>query len=289
MLLRAYAKINLSLEVLARRDDGYHEVATILQTVGLFDLLHLEPATCLRLSCSWPELAGEDNLVWQAAVRLCKLAGCQCGAVMHLEKRIPAAMGLGGGSSDAAAALAGLTELWGLSLSAKELSSLSAELGSDVAFFLEGGTALGQGRGEIISALPPLPQRWVLLVCSDSLLPGKTGRLYQMLEADDYSDGSLHREAVDAITDGRFPDSLLHNAFEKVADKAFGAIYQQARKAMVQAGACDVHLCGSGPGLFSLFESQTQGEQVLKLLKDSGWRAYLVSTTQKGWESTCQG
>ena len=167
MHLRAYAKINLTLEVLGRRNDGYHEVVTILQNVGLYDVLHIEPAPSMYLTCSADRLEGEDNLVWRAAARLRAVASVGDGARIHLEKHIPAAMGLGGGSSDAAAALVGLSTIWDLSLSARQVASIAAELGSDVPFFLVGGTAKAEGRGEQVSPIPAIPQRWVLLLCPD--------------------------------------------------------------------------------------------------------------------------
>ena len=288
MLLRAYAKVNLTLEVMGRRDDGYHEIVTILQNVDLYDTLRLEPASRIEFTCSEAGLAGEDNLVWQAARALQQVAGSGCGARIHLEKGIPEAMGLGGGSSDAAAALAGLSRLWGLRLSASQLSRMAADLGSDAPFFLEGGTAMAEGRGERVTVLPALPRRWLLLLCPDIHLRGKTGHLYRSLSAEDYSDGATHRAAVEAIKGGQFPTGFLCNAFEQVARRTYGGL-DGAIEAMLRAGASQARLCGSGPGLYTIIESHTQGQMSRKLLQDEGYRAYLVSTTQKGWESICQG
>ena len=292
MHLRAYAKINLTLEVLGRRDDGYHEVVTILQNVGLYDVLHIEPAPSMHLTCSADRLEGEDNLVWQAAARLRAVASVGDGARIHLEKHIPAAMGLGGGSSDAAAALVGLSTIWGLSLSAGQVASIAAELGSDVPFFLVGGTAKAEGRGEQVSPIPAVPQRWVLLLCPD-IDPsiesgGKTGRLYRSLSTDSYSDGSVYVAAVNAIREGRFPSGCLCNTFDSVAGQVYDGA-ASAMEAMLRAGASEAHLCGSGPGLYAVFESETEGERAGEHLHDEGWRTYLVSTIEKGWESICQG
>ena len=289
MELRAYAKINLTLEVLGRREDGYHEVRTILQKVDLWDTLHIAHATDIDFTCSWKGLEVEGNLVPRAAVRLREMFGVQAGARIHLEKRIPEAMGLGGGSSDAAAALVGLHRLWGLPILEGQLAGIAAELGSDVPFFLLfEGAAKAEGRGESVSALPPLPPCWVLLVCPDVALEEKTGRLYGSLSQDSYSDGAVYTAAVRAIREGRFPAGCLRNAFDDVADRVYG-ITEDAREAMARAGASEVHLCGSGPGLYSVFESETEGERVKKHLQDEGWRTYLVRTIEKGWESICQG
>ena len=288
MQLRAYAKVNLTLEVLGRRNDGYHEVATILQNIGLYDTLYIEPAAGLEFTCSEKGLEGDDNLVWRAATGLREASNTAKGARIHLEKAIPTAMGLGGGSSDAATTLVGLSRLWGLSLSTEHLSDIAAELGSDVPFFLTGGTAKAEGRGEQVSPLPAIPQRWVLLVCPDIELEGKTGRLYRSLSEASYSDGSMYRAALDTIEERRFPLGLLRNTFDDVACQVYED-FATAWEDMRRSGASEVHLCGSGPGLYSIFESQMEGERAAKHLQDRGLRTYLVSTIEKGWELICQG
>ena len=280
MELRAYAKINLTLEVLGRRADGYHEVATVLQNVGLYDTLRIEPSDGLTLTCSEPSLEGEDNLVWRAATRLQEVTGSRAGAHIRLEKHIPEAMGLGGGSSDAAAALVGLSRLWEVEALTEELCTIAAELGSDVPFFLSGGTAKAEGRGEQVTPIAHVPPRWVLLVCPDVALEGKTGRLYRSLSVDSYSDGSVYRTAVEAIETGRFPSGFLRNAFDDVASEVYEVV-DGAMDVMRNAGAPEVHLCGSGPGLYSLFDSETEGERAMKHLQDGGWRTYLVRTIEK--------
>ena len=131
MRLAAYAKVNLTLEVLGRRDDGYHETVSIMQTVDLADEIDLEPAGGLSVECDDPSLRGEANLAWRAAVYLAGRAGIEPRAQIFIRKRIPAGMGLGGGSSDAASVLAGLNRLWELGLSEPELEEIAAELGSD--------------------------------------------------------------------------------------------------------------------------------------------------------------
>ena len=246
MELRAYAKINLILEVLGRRDDGYHEVATILQNVNLYDTLYIQPSTLMELTCSDARLEGEDNLVWRAAIRLQKLTRGDNGARIHVVKRIPEAMGLGGGSSDAAAALVGLSRLWNPQVLPDELSVIAAELGSDVPFFLSGGTAKAEGRGEQVTTLPAVQQRWVLLVCPDEHLAEKTGRVYGSLPPDSYSDGSVFGAAVQAIEAGRFPAGCLRNTFDDVANRVYD-VAGRAIEAMGDAGVSEVHLCGSGP------------------------------------------
>ena len=163
--LSAPAKVNLTFEALGRRADGYHEVRTVLHAVSLADEIAFAPADDLSLAVEPPEAGafssaasaptGDDNLVLRAARLLRREAGVKTGAAIRLRKRIPVAAGLGGGSSDAAAALRGLRRLWGLDLDADALRELAAQLGSDVPFFVTGGAALAEGRGERLTPLPP--------------------------------------------------------------------------------------------------------------------------------------
>src|SRR4030042_180950 len=152
--LKAYAKINLTLEALSKRPDGYHEIASVRQATSLADTLTFEPAETLDFNCDVPELQTGDNLVLKAARLLKEISGYKKGARINLTKKIPLAAGLGSGSTDAAATLVGLNKLWGLNLSRAKLLELAAKLGSDVPFFLYGGTALAQERGEQGTPLP---------------------------------------------------------------------------------------------------------------------------------------
>ena len=163
-LCRAPAKINLALEILGRRPDGFHEIASVIQAVGLYDELRVAPAETLRFTCDRSALASADNLVVRAARALQNATGCRRGTELRLYKGIPVAAGLGGGSSDAAAALVLLNRHWHLGLTLGELSRIGATLGSDIPFFLTGPTAVVSGRGERVELLPPPPLGWVVLV-----------------------------------------------------------------------------------------------------------------------------
>ena len=167
--LRAFAKINLSLRITGRRADGFHDVQTILQTIDLFDRVTCEGRRGrFEIRCTRPGVpTNRANLVWKAAQRLWR-AGGRDGepkdAIVALEKRIPMQAGLGGGSSDAAAALLGLRRVWKLRVTDAELSAIASDIGSDVPYFLVGGTALGLGRGDEVYPLEELPRLWVVLV-----------------------------------------------------------------------------------------------------------------------------
>ncbi len=163
--LPSFSKINLLLRILGKRPDGFHELCTILQTISLHDTLTFRPGAELVLTCDDPEIPTDgNNLILKAAEALRSRSGVRTGASIHLEKKIPSPGGLGGGSSNAATALVGLRKLWSLDIDDFELEQIAARLGSDVPFFLHGGSALGTGRGEIIEDLPDIDERYVIIV-----------------------------------------------------------------------------------------------------------------------------
>ena len=276
MRLYAAAKINWTLEVLGRRDDGYHDVRTVMQTVELCDTLDIEPADELRLEVEGRHEPGEDDLVLRAAALLDE--GVERGARIRLAKRIPAAAGLGGGSSDAAAALRGLNELWGLGYGDAKLAEMAAELGSDVAFFVYGGAALAEGRGERVTPLPAPQPVWLVLLAPPITMPEKTSRMYGALTPADFSDGSRTEALVGRIREGRpMDDESLHSAFEGAAYEMFEglAVY---RDALLAAGAGRVHLAGSGPALFALSPDEGTARSLRGRLRAPGGEAFVVRT-----------
>jgi 4-diphosphocytidyl-2-C-methyl-D-erythritol kinase len=277
LTLQAYAKINLTLEVLAKRPDGYHEVASVVQAVSLADTLTFEPCATLDFRCDVSTLQTPDNLVLKAAKLLREATDCTRGAAIHLTKRIPVAAGLGSGSTDAAATLVGLNQLWELNLGLDELTDLAAKLGSDVAFFLYGGTALTKGRGEDITPLPPVPELWlVLLKPAVKPVPNKTARLYSQLNPSHYTSGQHTAKLANHINHGGMIEaSFLFNVFEQVAFDFFPGL-SEYRSSLLKAGAGNVHLAGSGPALFAIVPDKTHGETILKHLDNEGQKAYLV-------------
>ncbi len=274
MLVRAPAKINWTLEVLGRRDDGYHEVATVLQTISIWDELAVQPASSLQMETVDGPSFGADDLVLRAARLL--LSGR--GARFRLIKRIPVGAGLGGGSSDAAATLRALCSLLRLPLCEEELLRLAASLGSDVPFFLVGGTALATGRGEVLSPLPDAPQIWLVLLVPPLTVPGKTAEMYRHLPPSQYSDGSFTRQFVrKLVEEGAIEESLMHNAFESVAYALLPELARY-RRALFEAGARRVHLAGSGPALFALAASALEAEAIASRLRAAGLRALVART-----------
>jgi 4-diphosphocytidyl-2-C-methyl-D-erythritol kinase len=216
LTVRAPAKVNLFLEVTARRPDGYHELRTLLVAVSLFDALAFAPAATIRLSCTDPALGtGPENLIVRAAEALRRHTGTRAGAAIALTKRIPVAAGLGGGSSDAAATLVGLNRLWKLRLGRDELARLAAELGSDVAFFLHGPAAWCTGRGETVT--PWRIGRRLHLVLARPPFGLSTADVYRRVEVPRRpKSGAALMEAV-AAGDDELVGRLLHNRLQAPA------------------------------------------------------------------------
>ena len=254
--LLAPAKVNLTFEALGRRADGYHDVRTVMQAVSIADEVEFAPAAGLSLTIAHgaPAFAappGEDNLAMRAARLLQREAGATRGAAILLRKRIPAAAGLGGGSSDAAAALLGLRRLWGLDLDADALRELAARLGSDVPFFVSGGTALAEGRGERLTPLPTPQGSAVVAYSQDIAGDGKTASLYAMLAPEHFSDGlASERLAAKLRAGAPLLNADLRNAFDAVAPQAHPS-YAAMREAFEADGMRPL-LCGSGSATFAL-------------------------------------
>lgn len=277
LTVRAPAKLNLTLEVLAKRQDGYHEIRSVIQTINLCDVLYFHLSREIEYRCSYPNWIPEKSLVYRAVNRLQEFAGCSKGVTIEINKCIPLISGLGGDSSDAAAALLGLNRLWELCLSREELLVLARSLGSDVAFFLYGGTALIEGRGEIVTPLPPLPYMWVVLVVPFvERLPEKTKQMYARLKCSHFTDGYVTQRLVAELREGRRP-SVLFNTFENVAfsEPSELKVYQDH---FVKIGAGHVHLAGSGPALFALIEDKFKAEDLFIRCQQQGMESYLINT-----------
>ena len=299
--LSAPAKVNLTFEALGRRADGYHEVRTVLHAISLADEIAFAPADDLSLAVEPPEAgafssaasapAGDDNLVLRAARLLRREAGVKAGAAICLRKRIPVAAGLGGGSSDAAATLRGLRRLWGLDLDADALREMAAQLGSDVPFFVTGGAALAEGRGERLAPLPPAQGGVVVMApmpdgdgvakpqggdaSRNPAAPpretdvGKTAAMYALLQTEHYSDGRASDELAQRLRAGA-PASdwgdALTNAFEAVAWRSH-PLYAAMREAFEAEGLRPL-LCGSGPAMFAI---APDAPAVAERLRRAGW------------------
>ena len=279
LVIEAPAKINLTLEVLGKRNDGYHEIRSVIQTLSFCDLLQITPGKEVEFKGNIPDWSSERSLVIKAVESLKKATGAVKGAKIKIKKRIPLISGLGGDSSDAAAILRGLNQFWELNVPPNKLRDMAQNLGSDVSFFLTGGTALMEGRGETITSLPPIPHHWIILIIPDvSRIPGKTKRLYSMLQPAHFTDGKItDKLAADLKSKGEFNTSLLFNTFENVVF-ARGEELTNYRDHLLKLGAPNVHLAGSGPTLFTILDKKPQAEDLWKRLKDQKMDIYLTET-----------
>jgi 4-diphosphocytidyl-2-C-methyl-D-erythritol kinase len=277
--VRSYAKINLTLDVLGKGADGYHDLASIMQAVDLYDTLCLSPIPedAVRIVCTRPELENESNLAFRAAQLVRQRLSLRRGVEIALDKHIPVAAGLGGGSSNAAAVLLALRQWWQLPLSSEELLELAAMLGSDVPFFLSDGLALCEGRGERVTPLLPYwpaSMRWLLLL--KPAIEVSTATVFRRLAPADYTSG-VHTQAVHRVLQTRGEPSLedIHNSLERgVLD--FYPEVAHAQADMLRAGASLVRLSGSGPTLFAPFAGLQRATQVRDILHSQGYEVYLT-------------
>ncbi len=268
----AFAKINLSLEVVGRRPDGYHELRTVFQTVSLADTLHFSrlETSDIRLECDRPELATDErNLVVRAARALQAAAGVTRGAAIRLEKRIPMEAGLGGGSSDAGATLLALRRLWNATVPDETLLGIAASLGADVPFFLYGGTALGTGRGDIIEPLPDVEVPVLLLVNPKVAVP--TAPVFRSLNMPLTSpEPSRIFIAFPPEGDAR---TVFVNDLEVPVFRDFPVV-GRVRETLVEAGATVARMSGSGSTVFGFFENAAAGATAENALAEHGWRVW---------------
>jgi len=275
LTIHAPAKLNLVLEILGKPDD-YHDISSVVHAISLCDTLTVERHPQLQLSCDQPDLV-TNNLVLKAASALQQAAEHRGGASIQLLKRIPLGAGLGGGSSDAAAVLLALNELWQLGLSLSELAALASGLGSDVPFFLYKGTALIEGRGDRVTPLPPPPPAWfVVLPPAFPTPPNKTKRMYEHITPSHFTEGRFTLAAVSSLVRGQaISASGIFNTFDKVAFDFFPAL-KEAAAVLRQAGAPSVHVAGSGPTLFAMFTDRNTAAQVHDRLREHGLTPHLI-------------
>ena len=260
--VRAPAKINLALEVVRRRDDGFHEIATVMTTLDLADRVTLRPAATLSVALSGPYAAGidrQDDLAGRAARALAEAAGRSPDVAIEVQKRIPSPAGLGGGSSDAAAVLRGLNALWGLDWPAERLAEVGATIGSDVPFFVYGGTAHCTGRGEIVEPLRDLRELTMLVLLPPvPAQPNKTAARYGALHPHDFSDGHRVQRLAHRVARGAPPPTNdLRNTFEAVIERTTPELVAHY-SAYSAAAAPQLHLCGAGPAVYMLVSERAR-------------------------------
>lgn len=272
MKLKAMGKINLALDVVRKREDGYHEVRMIMQTVDLWDELEFhetkEPGIRLATNLSYLPV-NENNLVFRAASLLMNEFQIHSGLEIRLHKRIPVAAGMAGGSSDAAAALVGVNRMFRLGLTRKELMSRAVGLGADVPYCVLRGTALAEGIGEILTPLPPLPRCHILIgkppvSVSTKFVYGhlKLSEIRRHPEVDKMAE-ALAAGSLEGIT------SRMENVLESVTVPAYPVI-REIKEHMIRNGAENALMSGSGPTVFGIFKDRGTAGEAFRELKKSG-------------------
>ena len=272
MRLQAFAKINLGLDVLGKREDGYHEVRMIMQTIRMYDQLDMrksvEPGIHLTTNKKYIPV-DENNLVWRAAKLMMDTCGIMEGVSIHLHKVIPVAAGMAGGSSDAAATLVGMNRLFHCGLSKEKLMELGVQIGADVPYCVLRGTALAEGIGEKLTVLPPMPDCWILI--GKPGISVSTKYVYTTL---DLNTDTVHPD-IDgmkkALEDGNLYGitEQMGNVLQDVTIPAYPEV-ERIKEQMKALGAVNAMMSGSGPTVFGIFDNEEKAQKACQKLRESG-------------------
>lgn len=272
MRLQAFAKINLGLDVLGKREDGYHEVRMIMQTIRMYDQLDMrksvEPGIHLTTNKKYIPV-DENNLVWRAAKLMMDTCGIMEGVSLHLHKVIPVAAGMAGGSSDAAATLVGMNRLFHCGLSKEKLMELGVQIGADVPYCVLRGTALAEGIGEKLTVLPPMPDCWILI--GKPGISVSTKYVYTTL---DLNTDTVHPD-IDgmkkALEDGNLYGitERMGNVLQDVTIPAYPEV-ERIKEQMKTLGAVNAMMSGSGPTVFGIFDNEEKAQEACQKLRESG-------------------
>ena len=272
MEVKAYAKLNLTLDVIARREDGYHDLRMVMQTVELADTLTLtaEEQEGVRVSTNLRYLPGDErNLAAVAARKFWEFSGCNGkGLSIDLQKKIPVCAGMGGGSSDAAAVLRALNELHGMNLSVERLAEIGEKIGSDVPYCVLGGTALAEGKGERLTVLPPLPD-CCIVICKPAF-PISTPELFGCIDCRKIRCRPDTEGIIAALQNKDLAGVArrLYNVFEDVLTDRRGAEIAEIKNELISCGALGAAMSGTGPTVFGLFDDSEKAATAYRCLKD---------------------
>ena len=277
---KAYAKINLGLDVLRRREDGYHEVKMIMQTVDIYDVLTFvkAPADVFRLSVDSAQIPDDDNnLVLKAARLLFATAGIDAGVEVTLQKNIPVAAGMAGGSTDAAATLIGLNALYDLRFTTEQLQEIGVKLGADIPYCIMGGTALSQGIGEILRPLPAPPRAHLVIAKPDLMI--STKYVYENLHANSLKVHPNIDGMIEALSNQDLIKmcSLMGNVLETVTEKE-NPIITQIKDLMKEQGATGALMSGSGPTVFGIFTEEEKARNCFQKIQEENLAKQLFLT-----------
>jgi 4-diphosphocytidyl-2-C-methyl-D-erythritol kinase len=281
--LKAFAKLNLYLEVLGKREDGYHDVRSLMVTVDLADTLQVRDAhsgvSVVVDAAGVP--SGQDNLCWEAADALRRRTGIRKGAEIRLSKTIPVAAGLGGGSSDAACVLAGLNALWGAGLTETELEDAAADVGSDVPFFIRGGLQLAEGRGEKLTPLEGLPKAW-FVVAAPRLAVSSAWAYSAVKMGLTTATHATRMTLLSTDLDATGVVGILQNDLERGVEESHPVV-RRLKAALLAHGAAGSLMSGSGPAVFGVTKDKTSAIAVASAVRGPDVAAFAVGPTRRGW------
>lgn len=277
MELKAYAKINLSIDVLRKREDGYHDVKMIMQSVNLYDIIDFNiRENDIKLYCTDPYVPCDSrNIVYKALELLKTKCRVQSGMEVDIDKRIPVAAGLAGGSTDGAAAIIAANKLWDLKMSYEDMVDIGRQVGADVPFCLKGGSALAEGIGERITELPFIGE--VNIVLAKPPIQVSTKDVYQGLKLDEITKRPDTDRIIKALSEGnvKYVADNMINVLETVTVKKYPVI-GEIKSIMVQFGALGSLMSGSGPTVFGLFQTKEDAEKCYHRLQDYMKEVYMV-------------
>lgn len=262
MKIKANAKINFSLGICGKRQDGYHLIDTVMHSVGLFDEIEIEKACDIKIFCDNETIKPQDNIAYKAALLFFETVNVFGGAKIKIFKNIPTSAGLGGGSADAAAVLCGLNKLYKTNLSEEELCKMAVKLGADVPFFIKGGCQRAEGIGEILTPCTPLKSGYLLLAKADK--KPSTAQMYSLLDAKETVLPKTEK-VINAIKENDLDllSKYLYNAFETVWQES------SLKEKLLSFSPISVSLTGSGPTFFALFDQKSKAQAVCdKLIKE---------------------
>lgn len=278
IILKAYAKINLSIDVLGKRSDGYHELEMVNQTINLSDAVTIQKSksNLVNINCNIPNLA-KDNIIYKITDRMIKQYNIEEGIDIELIKKIPISAGLGGGSADAAAVLKGVNNLFGLGLSDEKLSSIGAEIGADIPYCLIGGTALVKGIGEKITALPSLPKTTILVCKPQEEI--STSYVFEKLCMNQIKERPQTQAIINSIYNKNIDmlSKQLVNVLETVTSKKY-PIIEEIKMQLIKNGAAGASMSGSGTSVFGIFKDRRTALKSLNILRKFSKEIFLTST-----------
>lgn len=283
---KAPAKINLAIDVLRKRPDGYHDVIMIMQSVALYDIITVKPIRGGKITVTTdsdlvPD--GSQNIVYKVAELLRNKYNAKDGAEIQIEKNIPVAAGLAGGSSDAAVAIKLLDKAWGLKMSKAEVLEIAKKIGSDVPFCIEGGTALAEGLGEKLTPLKPMPECFILLAKPEMNI--STKEVYEGIDTKEVKERPDIKGMMGALNRGSLSDvaSRLCNVLENVTVKKCPQI-PDIKEKLIEYGALGSVMSGSGPTVFGIFDDQNKAYYAYDHVKGMVNEIFVVKTLAGGWD-----